>query len=156
MEKHPGLSCIEMDTVIGRIAGKIIMTFQFTPADFMFGVLLDNKYAAETAKRIEMLKPQLASEAFFFTDVFPVLLTDNGGDFIRVSDFENDVSGNRETILFLCTVELILGMHPFLLFFICFLGIGLTLWHSKPCPFTYWHQCFQSQMSAASASSHTT
>lgn len=42
MEDNPGLSCVEMDTVIGRIGGKVIMTFQFTPADFMFGILLDN------------------------------------------------------------------------------------------------------------------
>ena len=34
---------VEMDTVIGRIGGKVIMTFHFTQMNFMFGLLLDDK-----------------------------------------------------------------------------------------------------------------
>lgn len=102
MEDNPGLSCVEMDTVVGRIGGKAIMTFQFTSADFMFGILLDNKSSAEAAKRIIGLKHQLTSAGFSFGKVFPVLLTDNGGELSRVSDFDNDASGNKETFLFFC------------------------------------------------------
>ena len=41
MEDHPGINCVEMDTLIGTPGGKVIMTFQFIHVDFMFGILLD-------------------------------------------------------------------------------------------------------------------
>jgi hypothetical protein len=50
---------VEMDTVIGRIGGKVIMTFDFTFCNFMFGLLLDDKTAAEAANKIRALKKRL-------------------------------------------------------------------------------------------------
>jgi len=49
-------SWVEMDTVIGRVGGKVIMTFDFTRDNFMFGLLLDNKTADEAASKIRALK----------------------------------------------------------------------------------------------------
>lgn len=46
LEENPYTNYVEMDTVIGKIGGKVIMTFQFVNVDFMFGLLLDNKTAA--------------------------------------------------------------------------------------------------------------
>lgn len=96
------LSITEMDTVIGRPGGKVIMTFQFVPADFMFGLLLDNKSAAEAAAKITALKDRLNALGFSFGDLFPILLTDNGGEFSRVSAFENNADGEKETAVFFC------------------------------------------------------
>lgn len=79
MQEHPGVSATEMDTVIGSIGGKVIMTFQFTHVDFMFGLLLENKSAAEAAEKITAFKQKLAAFGFSFGEFFPVLLTDNGG-----------------------------------------------------------------------------
>ncbi|MEE1261587.1 hypothetical protein [Ruminococcus sp.] len=56
IEENPNCCYSEMDTVIGRIGGKVIMTFQFVNVDFMFGILMDNKSAAEGAERITQLK----------------------------------------------------------------------------------------------------
>ena len=102
--ENPSLSgtYIEMDTVIGRPGGKVIMTFQFVNVDFMFGILLDNKTAAEAAMKITALKQLLTAAGYSFGVLFPVLLTDNGGEFANVSAFENDTDGNRETRLFFC------------------------------------------------------
>ena len=47
---------MEMDTVIGKVGSKVIMTFQFVNVDFMFGLLLDNKSAAKAANKIRKLK----------------------------------------------------------------------------------------------------
>jgi IS30 family transposase len=91
-----------MDTVIGRVGGKVMMTFQFVNVDFMFGLLLDNKTAAEAAGKIRNLKMKLSSSRFRFSDVFPALLTDNGGEFSDVFSFENDFDGNSETKMFFC------------------------------------------------------
>lgn len=102
MEEHPTTAYTEMDTVIGRIGGKLIMTFQFVNVDFMFGLLIDNKTAAEAAQKIQALKKRLAAEGLSFGEIFPVLLTDNGGEFSNVFAFENTPFGEPETKLFFC------------------------------------------------------
>ncbi len=96
------LNIVEMDTVIGKTGGKVIMTFQFVHADFMFGILLDNQTAGEAAEKITAFKEKLTCLGFSFGEFFPVLLTDNGGEFSCVSTFENDAAGNRETLVFFC------------------------------------------------------
>lgn len=101
-EKNPDCAYVEMDTVIGRIGGKVIMTFQFINPDFMFGLLLNDKSAAEAAEKITSLKQKLASSGFQFSQSFPVLLTDNGGEFSNVAAFENDLTGAKETSMFFC------------------------------------------------------
>jgi IS30 family transposase len=95
-------SWVEMDTVIGRIGGKVIMTFDFTLCNFMFGLLLDNKTAAEAASKIRALKKHMADHELRFGDVFPLLLTDNGAEFANIYAFMADVNGEIETELFFC------------------------------------------------------
>ena len=97
------LSCwVEMDTVIGEIGGKTIMTFDFTFCNFMFGLLLDDKTSASASSAIKNLKERLLLDSISFGDVFPVILTDNGGEFSDVFAFENDQNGTHETSLFFC------------------------------------------------------
>ena len=93
---------VEMDTVIGEVGGKLIMTFIFTGFNFMFGLLLNDKTAAEAASKMTALKNNLSSAGFCFGEIFPVLLTDNGGEFSCVSAFENDLNGGQECKLFFC------------------------------------------------------
>jgi len=93
---------VEMDTVIGRVGGKAIMTFSFTRDNFMFGLLIDNMTAAETAEKIRALKERLAAAKLRFGDIFPVLLTDNGGEFANVAAFTDDAEGVPETKLYFC------------------------------------------------------
>ena len=102
LEESPSTNYVEMDTVIGRIGGKVIMTFQFVNVDFMFGLLLDNKTAAEAASKIQKLKEKLCAYGFNFGDIFPILLTDNGGEFSDVFAFENGLNEQLETKMFFC------------------------------------------------------
>jgi len=95
-------SWVEMDTVIGRVGGKVIMTFDFTFGNFMFGLLLDNKTAAEAASKIHAIKTRLHEGGVRFGDIIPLLLTDNGGEFANVFAFIHDVEGKPETALFFC------------------------------------------------------
>ncbi len=39
---------------------------------------------------------------FLFGKIFPLILTDNGGEFSNVSAFENDLNGNQKTHMFFC------------------------------------------------------
>jgi len=95
-------SWVEMDTVIGREGGKVIMTFDFTFCNFMFGLLLEDKTAAEAAQKIRALKESCANHELRFGDIFPLLLTDNGGEFANISAFISDVNGEIENDLFFC------------------------------------------------------
>ena len=92
----------EMDTVIGRIGGKVIMTFDFTLCNFMFGLLMDNKTAAEAARRIRSFKGKLLENEIRFGDIISLAITDNGGEFADVSAFIADADGEIETFLFFC------------------------------------------------------
>ena len=101
-ELNPHIPIVELDTVIGRIGGKVIMTVHFVSCDFMFGLLLENKTAAEAASKITDLKEQMNSCGFNFGEIFPLLLTDNGGEFSCASAFECNINGERDTRLFFC------------------------------------------------------
>ncbi len=101
-EEHSDVPVIQLDTVIGRIGGKTLMTLHFTNCAFMIGLLLDNKTSAEAADKIIRLKQRLRKHGYSFGDIFPLLLTDNGGEFRRVEAFENDTDGIPETKLFFC------------------------------------------------------
>ena len=99
---HNIVSYGELDTVIGREGGKVIMTIHFVNLDFMAGILLENKTAAEAASKIRLLKEKLNANGFSFGELFPVMLTDNGGEFSCAQAFENNASGVLETHLFYC------------------------------------------------------
>ena len=102
VENKPDISRVELDTVIGKVGGKLILTIHFVSVDFMVGILLNDKTAAEAALRITELKSRLKRSGFKFGDVMPLLLTDNGGEFSCVSAFENDDKGNLESHIFFC------------------------------------------------------
>lgn len=95
-------SWVEMDTVIGRVGGKCILTFDFTFCNFMFGLLLDNKTAAEVSAKIIALKKRMAAAHLCFGSLFPVVLTDNGGEFADVFTVETGLNDIKETSLFFC------------------------------------------------------
>lgn len=91
-----------MDTVIGKTGEKVILTLHFNTFDFMVGLLLENKTAAEVASKIKALKQKLIDTGFCFGDLFPVLLTDNGGEFSCVNEIENNSDGFSESKVFFC------------------------------------------------------
>ena len=93
-------SWLEMDTVMGRMGGKILLTFNLSFCNFIFARLLDNKTALEVTKHLYDIKNTLHQADKDFFQLFPVILTDNGGEFARVDDIEMDVRG--ESKLFFC------------------------------------------------------
>ena len=90
----------EMDTVMGRMGGKVLLTFNLSFCNFIFARLLDNKTALEVTKHLYKIKITLHQADKDFFQLFPVILTDNGGEFARIDDIEMDVRG--ESKLFFC------------------------------------------------------
>ena len=93
-------SWLEMDTVMGRMGGKVLLTFNLSFCNFIFARLLDNKTALEVTKHLYDIKNTLHQADKDFFQLFPVILTDNGGEFARFDDIEMDVRG--ESKLFFC------------------------------------------------------
>lgn len=93
---------VELDTVIGSIGGKVILTIHFCSCNFMAGLLLDSKSAAEASAKFMNLKNKLRENFFSVYDTFGALLADNGGEFADVFSFENAPDGNREIRMFFC------------------------------------------------------
>lgn len=93
-------SWLEMDTVMGRMGGKVLLTFNLSFCNFIFARLLDNKTTLEVTKHLYDIKNTLHQADKDFFQLFPVILTDNGGEFARVDDIEMDVRG--ESKLFFC------------------------------------------------------
>ena len=93
-------SWLEMDTVMGRTGGKVLLTFNLSFCNFIFARLLDNKTALEVTKHLYDIKNTFHQADKDFFQLFPVILTDNGGEFARVDDIEMDVRG--ESKLFFC------------------------------------------------------
>ena len=91
---------LEMDTVMGRMGGKVLLTFNLSFCNFIFARLLENKTALEVTKHLYDIKNTLHQADKDFFHLFPVILTDNGGEFARVDDIEMDVRG--ESKLFFC------------------------------------------------------
>lgn len=97
LERHT-----ELDTLIGRPGGKVILTIHFTSCNFMAGLLLPDKSALSAASAFRALKDRLRSRGFSIAALFDVFLTDNGGEFADVSSFEDDANGFREISMFFC------------------------------------------------------
>lgn len=102
IDEHDISSWVEMDTVIGRIGGKVILTLDFTFCNFMVGILLESKSATSVTEKIRYLKEQFEERHVRFGDIFPLIITDNGGEFANVSAIEADTQGEIETSLYFC------------------------------------------------------
>jgi len=99
-------SWTEMDTLIGRIGGKTILTFDLTFCNFMFGILLNDRTSVSVTEAIQTLKSILGDAGSRFGDIFPLILTDNGGEFANVHAIEADMDGGIETMLFFCDPQM--------------------------------------------------
>lgn len=92
----------ELDSVIGRIGGKTILTIHFTACNFMAGLLLDDKSSLQAASKFTLLKQTLRNAGFGIDQTFDVFLADNGGEFSDVFSFENNTDNHREIRMFFC------------------------------------------------------
>ena len=102
IEENAISSWVEMDTVIGSVGGKAILTLDFTFCNFMSALLLDDKTAAQTAEKIRLLKMAFTAHDVRFGDILPLILTDNGGEFANVTAFESTLNGEKESALYFC------------------------------------------------------
>jgi IS30 family transposase len=100
MENMEYSSVVEMDTVEGRVGGKVILTLSFVNSSFMLAYLRDANTSKSVTDIFQMLWEVLGTE--YFMELFPVILTDNGSEFsnpaaiVNIAVLESHRSGRRE------------------------------------------------------------
>ena len=91
---------LEMDTVIERIGGKVLLTFNVSSGNFIFARLLDAKTTTQVVEHLNRIKLDLLKQEQSFSSLFPIILTDNGGEFANISSIESDKENHCH--LFFC------------------------------------------------------
>ena len=99
--KKTGLDVLEMDTVNGiRERGKRLLTMIFLKNSVMLLFLLPDGTAASVKRVFDYLERGLGLERF--KRLFPVFLTDNGSEFMKVDELELTEDYEYRTKLFYC------------------------------------------------------
>lgn len=98
-EEHPELPAVEMDSVIGEIGGKSLLTLIFPQSELMLAFLCDCHTAACIQSKIDGLYEGLGD---LFLTLFPVILTDNGSEFSNPAAIETAPDGSSRAKVFYC------------------------------------------------------
>jgi len=105
MVSHPDTSLVQMDSVIGTIGGKVLLTIHFVDTSLMLAFLRPANTSQSVIEIFNMLDKVLG--AALFSKLFPVILTDNGSEFsnpsmIEYRDVWGDGVGRHRTNVFYC------------------------------------------------------
>lgn len=95
-----GIQAVEMDSVIGRIGGKVLLTFMFKSCDLMLAFIRDRNTAQSVIDVFNLMHKTLGIKRF--RSLFPVILTDNGSEFSNPKALELGPKGSRRTRVFYC------------------------------------------------------
>lgn len=100
LQEHPETSVVEMDTVEGTKGGKVILTMLFRNFRFMLAFLLPDKTQRSVLDVFDHLERSLGS--FIFQKTFPIILTDNGSEFMNPILLETGVNSLARTSIYYC------------------------------------------------------
>ncbi len=100
ISQNPHQEVIQMDTVIGKKGGKTLLTLFFTKSSLMVGILLDKCTQDCVTAAFDRLYDDIGPE--LFNSTFPILLTDNGSEFLDVERIEHALSSKHRTTMFFC------------------------------------------------------
>ena len=101
IRKNPDTSIVEMDTVIGTaISDKVLLTLLFRSCNLMLIILLEHKTQECVIDALNDLSDALGIEVF--QELFPVILTDRGTEFLYPEAIECDRNGEIKTKVFYC------------------------------------------------------
>lgn len=99
--EHPETPVAEMDSVIGRVGGKVLLTVYFRHSAMLFAFLRDRNDSQSVLDRFDWLWSNAGAGPELFRRLFPVILTDNGSEFSNPSAIES-AGGVRRTSVFFC------------------------------------------------------
>ena len=105
MEKNPDTAVVQMDSVIGNVGGKCLLTIHFVESSLMLAFLRDANTSQSVIDVFDRLDAHLGGEVF--NRLFPVIVTDNGSEFsnpkkIEYRNYAIADQGYRRTSIYYC------------------------------------------------------
>lgn len=105
MEKNPDTAVVQMDSVIGAIGGKCLLTIHFVESSLMLAFLRDANTSQSVIDIFDRLDARLGGK--LFDRLFPVIVTDNGSEFsnpkkVEYRDYVLPGYGSRRTSIYYC------------------------------------------------------
>ena len=97
---NPEIPVVEMDTVEGAKGGKVLLTFFFRQSHLMLAFLMPDKTQNSVLKVFNQIEDKLGTDVFSKT--FPMILTDNGSEFLDPYILEDNADGKLRTSIFYC------------------------------------------------------
>ena len=98
--RNPDTAVVQMDSVIGNVGGKLLLTIHFVKTEYMLAFLRERNTAASVSDVFNGLYESLGHDRF--TKLFPVILCDNGSEFSNPTAIEVDEDGVIRTKIFYC------------------------------------------------------
>ena len=100
-EEHPDFPVVEMDSVLGGVGGKVLLTMHFNNCGLMLAFLREANNSQSVIDIFNMIEERVSFE--IFQTLFPVILTDNGSEFSNPTALEtSSISGDQRTRIFYC------------------------------------------------------
>ena len=100
MKEHPDIPARECDSVEGTKGGKVLLTIHFVQQNLQLAFLRNSNDSQSVIDVFNKLYRVLGPETF--SELFPVLLCDNGSEFSNPAAIEFDDEGHRRTRVFYC------------------------------------------------------
>ena len=100
MASAPETRVVEMDTLVGHIGGKVLLTLMFRDSGLMLAFLRERNDSQSVIDAFSLLWEYAGDE--LFRRLFPVLLTDNGSEFSNPRALEYAPDGKPRSRLFYC------------------------------------------------------
>ncbi len=95
-----GAPVVEMDSVIGRAGGKVLLTMMFKSCDLMLAFIRERNTSQSVIDVFNFLDETLGREVF--SRLLTVCLADNGSEFSNPKALEYDAQGRPRTRLYYC------------------------------------------------------
>lgn len=80
------MTIVQMNSVIGRVGGKCLLTIHFVETSFMLFFSRDANASASVIENINLLEKALGAKTV--SHLFLVILTDNGSEFLNLKEIE--------------------------------------------------------------------
>ena len=100
LDKNGDVMIVQMDSVIGKIGGKVLLTVHFVESSLMLAFLRDANTARSVTEVFEGLREKLGDS--LYEKLFQVILTDNGSEFSNPKPIEQNKEGFGKTRVFYC------------------------------------------------------
>lgn len=97
---NPDTPVVQMDSVIGRKGGKVLLTLYIKECNLLLAFLRDHNTARSVLNVFNELYEKLGRDNY--CRLFPVILTDRGSEFSNPVPIERDADGELRSLVFYC------------------------------------------------------